>query len=54
MTLFAALLVVSSARVDDAAIKKQLLADWKGPTNQAIVVKANGTITSFDYPVTQK
>jgi hypothetical protein len=54
LSLLAAWLVVTSARADDAAIKKQLLGYWKGPDNQTIIVKADGTMTSSGYPVIQK
>ena len=54
MTFLAASLIATSARADDAAIKKQLVGYWKGPDNQTIVVKDDGVMISYDYPVPRR
>jgi hypothetical protein len=54
LTLLGALFMLASTHADDAQIKQQLVGYWKGPDNQTIVVKADGTIMRSDYPVIQK
>src|SRR4029450_7503689 len=54
IAFLAAALIATSASADDAAIKKQLLGYWKGPDNQTIVLKEDGAMISYDYPVPRK
>ena len=53
IALITALLATTSARADDAAIKKQLVGRWKTPGG-TVVLRADGTMIQSGFPGPQK